>query len=146
MLYGMLLPVHSLLRWVVLILLLAVIIKSLQGLISRRSFSNSDNKISLYLMISAHLQLVVGIILWFVSPSVQVETKGVTHRFFTMEHSTMMIIAIVFITFARILSKKAPTDTVKFKRLFVFCFIALLIILIAIPWPLSFYPIQRPWF
>lgn len=143
--YGILTPIHSLLRWVLLLLLLAVIIKSLQGLISKRSFSNSDNKMSLFLMISAHTQLLVGILLCFVSPSVQFgNMTNAEIRFFTIEHPTMMIIAIVFITLARILSKKATTDNGKFKRLFIFCLIALLIIFMAIPWPFS--PIARPWF
>ncbi|HTB32583.1 MAG TPA: cytochrome B, partial [Bacteroidia bacterium] len=69
--YGILTILHSFLRWAVLLLLLTTIIKSLNGLISKRSFSNSDNKISLFLMISAHTQLLVGILLYFVSPFVQ---------------------------------------------------------------------------
>jgi hypothetical protein len=143
--YGILTPIHSLLRWVVLLLLLAAIFKSLNGLISRRSFSDSDNKISLFLMISAHTQLLVGILLYFVSPFVQFgNMKDNEIRFFTIEHTTMMLIAIVFITLARILSKKAKNDTAKFRRLFIFCLIALLIILMAIPWPFS--AISRPWF
>lgn len=143
--YGILTPIHSLLRWVVLILLLAAIIKSLQGLMSKRSFSNSDNKISLFLMISAHTQLLVGIILMFVSPVVEFgNVANPEIRFFTLEHSSMMILAIVFITLARMLSKKAKTDTGKFGRLFIFCLIALLIIFMAIPWPFSH--VARPWF
>lgn len=143
--YEILKLIHSLLRWVVLILLLAAIIKSLNGLISKRSFSNSDNKISLFLMISAHTQLVVGILLYFISPFVQFGNMNDKEiRFFTIEHSFMMIIAIVFITLARILSKKAATDITKFRRLFIFCLIALIIIFIAIPWPFS--PVSRPWF
>ena len=143
--YGILTVLHSFLRWAVLLLLLATIIKSLKGLITKRSFSNSDNKISLFMMISAHTQLLVGIILYFVSPFVQFGNMNDKEiRFFTMEHSVMMIIAIVFMTLARILSKKAPTDPAKFKKLFIFSLIALLIILAAIPWPFS--PISRPWF
>jgi heme O synthase-like polyprenyltransferase len=96
-------------------------------------------------MISAHTQLLVGIILYFVSPYVQFGNMNDKEiRFFTMEHSTMMIIAIIFMTLARILSKKAPTDTGKFRKLFIFSLIALLIIFMAIPWPFS--PISRPWF
>jgi len=143
--YGILTVLHSFLRWAVLLLLLATIIKSLNGLITKRSFSNSDNKISLFMMISAHTQLLVGIVLYFVSPYVQFGNMNDKEiRFFTMEHSTMMIIAIVFMTLARILSKKAPTDIGKFRRLFIFSLIALLIIFMAIPWPFS--PISRPWF
>src|SRR5579863_2865416 len=143
--YGILTVIHSFLRWAVLLLLLAAIIKSLNGMITKRIFSASDNKISLFLLISAHIQLVVGLLLYFVSPFVKFGNSDDKEiRFFTMEHSVMMIVAIVFITLARILSKKGKTDAIKFRRLFTFSLIALLIIFAAIPWPFS--PISRPWF
>jgi len=145
---GFLIPIHSLLRWVVLLLLLTTIIKSLHGIITKRTFAKSDDKISLFMMISAHTQLLVGLILYFTSPMVQFgNTTNPEIRFFTMEHSTMMIVAIVFMTLARILSKKGKTDSAKFMRLFIFSIIALLIIIVAIPWPfiLMHHPI-RPWF
>jgi hypothetical protein len=64
-----------------------------------------------------------------------------------MEHSTMMIIAIVFITLARILSKKATTDEAKFKKLFTFSLIALILIIVAIPWPFPLMShVLRQWF
>jgi hypothetical protein len=146
--YGILTPIHSLLRWVVLILLLTVIIKSYQGLRSKRTFTNSDNKMSLFLMISAHTQLLVGLLLYFVSPFVKFGNMSDEEtRFFTMEHSTMMIIAIVFITLARILSKKAVMDATKFKKLFTFSLIALVIIIVAIPWPFPLMShVIRQWF
>lgn len=146
--YGILMPIHSLLRWAILILLLASIIKSLQGMMSKKAFAPSDNKISLFLMISAHTQLLVGIILYFVSPFVKFggdAMKDTDIRFFTMEHTTMMLIAIVLITLGRILSKKAATDTGKFKRLFWYNLIALVVIFAAIPWP-NFGVVHRPWF
>jgi len=62
-----------------------------------------------------------------------------------VEHSTMMIIAIILITMGRIMSKKATTDQAKFKKLFWFNFIALLVILAAIPWPMMGM-VHRPWF
>ena len=99
-------------------------------------------------MISAHTQLLVGIILYFVSPMVQFgNTSNEEARFFTMEHSTMMIVAIVFMTLARILSKKGKTDNAKFKRLFTYSLIALLIIIMAIPWPFPLMShVVRQWF
>ena len=143
--YELLKLLHSFLRWAVLLLLLATIIKSLNGLFSKRGFTKSDDKISLFMMISAHTQLLVGIILYFVSPFVQFgNTTDKEVRFFTMEHTSMMIVAIVFMTIARISSKKGKTDNVKFKRLFIYSLIALVIIIAAIPWPFS--PISRPWF
>jgi hypothetical protein len=149
--YGALTPIHSLLRWVVLILLLTAIIKSLSGLMSKRAYAPSDNKISLFLMISAHTQLLIGILLYFVSPLVQFNGEALKTpevRFFTMEHSVMMIIAIALITIGRISSKKAATDESKFRKSFIFFLIALLIIFMSIPWPFHMpgIPAMRPWF
>ena len=97
------------------------------------------------MMISAHTQLLVGLGLYFVSPYVQFRSTVPENRFFTMEHSTMMVVAIIFMTLARILSKKGKTDNAKFKRLFIFSLLALLIIIMAIPWPFS-HAAPRPWF
>ena len=60
-----LLLLHSLLRWVVLVLLLAAIVQSYSGMSSRRPFSNGDRKLGLFLMISAHTTLLLGLVLWF---------------------------------------------------------------------------------
>jgi hypothetical protein len=143
--YGLLTVIHSFLRWAVLLFLVAAIIKSLQGMISKREFNASDNRISLFLMISAHTQLLVGLGLYFVIPFGKMgETADKEIRFFTLEHSSMMILSIVFITIARIASKRAETDPKKFRRLFIWSLVALLIIFMAIPWPFS--PVSRPWF
>lgn len=145
--YNVLSTIHSLLRWVLLILLLACIIKSLLGWLSKRPFGTSDNKISLFLMISAHTQLLVAIWLYFVSPYVSFSAAAMQNaetRYFTMEHSMMMLVAIILITMGRVFSKKASTDIGKYRRLFWFNYIALLIIFMAIPWPGGH--ISRPWF
>ncbi len=120
-------------------------------MMNKKPFGASDGKISLFLMIAAHTQLLVGIILYFISPVMKMAfstpdaMKNTELRFFMVEHSTMMIIAIVLITLGRILSKKAATDAGKFKKLFWYNFIALIVIIAAIPWP-CFGAVHRPWF
>ena len=107
-------------------------------MMSKRAYTSSDNKISLFLLISAHIQLLVGLALFFISPKVLFTSdmmKNNVARFFTMEHSVMMIIAIALITIGRVSSRKASTDAAKFKKAFTFFFIALLVILVSIPWP-----------
>jgi hypothetical protein len=144
---GLLIQIHSFLRWIVLLLLLAAIFKSLNGMMSKRAYAPSDNKISLFLLISTHTQLLVGIVLYFISPMVMftgAAMKDDQLRFFTMEHSVMMLIAIALITIGRISSKKAATDSAKFKKAFWFFLIALVVIFAAIPWP--FMMVHRPWF
>src|SRR6185295_13592047 len=133
--YTGLLLTHSLLRTLLLILLLAVIVKSLLGFANNQSFSKIDNVLGLTLFSVTHTQLLVGLILYFVSPLVMFNgaaMKDPILRYWTSEHSVMMLIAIVFITLARTTSKKMSDDTAKHKRMFIFNTVALVIILVAI--------------
>jgi hypothetical protein len=133
--YQTLLLSHSLLRYFVLIALIAVIIKSLMGMMNKESFGKWDNKISLYLLIFTHLQLVVGLILYFVSPWVKFSGETMSDkisRYWTVEHIFGMLVAVVLITIARISIKRMTSDQAKFKRLFVFNLIALLIIVVIV--------------
>jgi hypothetical protein len=133
--YNFLLQVHSLTRYFVLITLVIVIVMALLGIVNKKPFGKWDNKFSLYLLIFTHLQALAGLILYFVSPFVKfgAETmKDKFIRYWTVEHFTAMLIAIVLITVARISSKKMTSDLAKHKRLFNFNLIALIIILATI--------------
>lgn len=131
--YTGLLHSHSYLRYFVLILLLVVIVKALNGMINKKPFGQWDNKFSLYLLIATHLQLLFGLVLYFVSPQVQFGPETMTtFRYWTIEHGLIMIIAIGLITAARVTSKKMTADIDKHKRLYVFNMIALILILLAI--------------
>jgi membrane protein DedA with SNARE-associated domain len=103
-------------------------------------------------MISAHITLLLGIYQWlfgrygvFVTdlPAGTKVMKDTFYRFFWIEHPSMMIIAIVLITLGRGMAKKAVPDTTKYKKAFWYFFIALVLILLAVPWP--FREIGRPW-
>lgn len=127
-----LLHTHSLIRYFVLALLLIVIAKSLLGWRNNKPYTAADNKLSLWLLIATHTQFVVGLILYFVSPVVQFSSstmKDGSLRYWTVEHFTGMIIAVVLITVGRSTHKKLPTDLAKHKRLFIMNTIALVIIL-----------------
>ena len=133
--YTGLLHTHSALRYVVLLLLVIVIAKSLVGLLNNKPFEKGDEKLTLWLMISTHTQLLIGIFLFFVSPLVVFGSntmKDATIRYWTVEHSVIMIIAVALITIARISTKKLVNDKAKHKRIFVLSSIALVFILLAI--------------
>ncbi|SRR5579871_842993 len=144
---------HNVLRWVIIILLLASIIKSLNGWMNKKTFTTSDRKLFLFTLISAHLNFLVGLYLLFfgkygivgagIPQGVNV-MKDNFYRFFLIEHPTAMLIAIILITVGNSASKKAALDTLKFKKAFWFFFIAFVIILASVPWP--FREIGRPWF
>ncbi|HEY9048920.1 MAG TPA: cytochrome B [Ohtaekwangia sp.] len=129
--YTGLLHTHSSLRYLVLLLLLAVIFKSLTGFTGKKPFEKLDDKLSLFLLIFTHIQLVVGLILYFVSPFVQFGAQTMSDkatRYWTVEHIFGMLIAVVLITIARATSKRMTDPVAKHKRLFIFNLIALIII------------------
>jgi hypothetical protein len=133
--YTGLLHTHSLLRYFILLALIVVIVKAAMGLTNKQSFGKWDNKFSLYLLIFTHMQLLTGLILYFVSPFVKFgpDTMSVKEtRYWTVEHLVAMLLAVVLITVARITSKRMSSDEGKHKRLFIFNLIALIIILIMI--------------
>lgn len=133
--YSTLVTLHSALRYFVLLFLLIVIVKSLLGWQKKEAYTSGDDKLSLWLFILTHTQLLVGIVLYFVSPFVVfsgASMKDAVMRYWLLEHNTMMLIAIVLITMARITAKKITDATAKHKRLFIFNALALIIILVAI--------------
>jgi hypothetical protein len=126
---------HSLNRYVLLILLLVVIGKSLTGWLNKSPFEKADDKLSLFLFISTHTQLLLGLILYFVSPIVifsGASMKDSVARYWLVEHFTGMLIAIVLISVARISAKKLADGTAKHKRMFILNVIALVVIFVTI--------------
>lgn len=129
--YTGLLHTHSLLRYFILIALIVVIAKALIGLLNKQPYGKLDNRLGLYLFIFTHMQLLFGLILYFVSPQVQFGATTMSNkltRYWTVEHITAMLIAIVLITLARSTSKRMTDDIAKHKRMFVFNTLALIVI------------------
>jgi len=135
---------HNLLRWVILVLLVISIIKGYTGWQQKKIFTPGDKKTWLFTMIAAHTTLLLGLIQLFfgrygiisqgIPEGVHV-MKDKFYRFFLVEHPTGMVIAIILITLGYGMSKKPVSDEIKFRKAFWYFFIALLIILITIPWP-----------
>ena len=142
---------HSLWRYVALILLLLTLLRSMHGWGSKAEYTNADIKLSLFSMISLHIQLLTGIILYVSSGLVQFSDMGgvmknYSLRFWTVEHISTMIIAVILITIGRKIAINTDNDTGKHKRIVVVFGIGLLLIFLAIPWPWSNIEIARPFF
>ena len=151
--YTGLLHTHSLLRWIMLILLVMTVVRSYNGWKSKRSFTPGDKKLSLFTLIFSHVQLLIGFLLYMVSPIVQsaMEDMGAAMkdpilRFYAVEHILVMIIAILVITVGNAMAKRAANDTDRFKKIFTYFFIGLVLILISIPWPFLKTGLGRGWF
>jgi hypothetical protein len=152
--YNGLLFLHGLFRWIILILGIIAIYKSFTGMNGNKPFTNSDKKTGLFLMISAHITLLIGLYQWVVGPWGLQNIKNIgfgavmkdpVYRFYGVEHMTGMIIGIILITIGRGVSKKNFSDSVKHKRTFWFFLIAIIVILVSVPWPFR-QGIGRPWF
>ena len=132
---------HSGLRYVVLGLLIAAVA------IAYSNWQNNkqgDSKIYLFALIATHTQLLIGLVLYTMSPLVNFgEISNKVIRFYSIEHVFMMVIAIVLITVGRVRSKKL-TGADKHRTVLYFYAMALIIILAAIPWP--FRNLGAAWF
>lgn len=153
-LYNALLHVHSIGRWIVLLLLLFAIINSL--IAGNRPYIRTDNRLGLLLTIAADLMLLIGIALWFTSDKwgysqikaagMEAVMKNSTLRFFTIEHMIGMLIAIILIHIGKAQGKKRIADKSKHRRTLIFYLLALLIILASVPWPFRELGTASHWF
>lgn len=136
--YNGLLHAHSGLRWIVLILLVLAVINAISGWLGNKQFNPGSKKLNTYTFMGINLQFLVGLILYFVSPKVIFASDTMSNtvlRFYTVEHITLMIIAIAVISIGYSRAKKAATDLAKHKTTAIMFGIGLLLILVAIPWP-----------
>lgn len=128
---------HSLLRWVMLILLILTVSKAVIG--GSKRFFEKDRKMTLFVMILAHIQLLLGLALYFMrGKQVMLSNIGELSafgRFTALEHPVGMILAIILITLGYGKVKRAESDAAKTKAVKVFFGLALIIILVSIPWP-----------
>jgi len=139
--YPLLLAVHSWLRWFLLIVLVIVLIRSFLGWFSQSKYTKLDNLFGVLLIAFAHTQLVLGLVLYFISPNaypaIQREgmkvMKDANLRVWSVEHLIMMIVAVALIQIGRSVSKAQATDTGKHQRMAIFVVMALAVIFLGIP-------------
>jgi len=150
--YPVLLASHSLVRWLVLISLFITIVRAYQGWITHQAFTRFDHLLRHWTATFVHIQLVLGLGLYLISPYVDYflhHFPGAIHerepRFFGMEHSLMMTISVILITIGSIKAKRKATSREKFKTLSIWFSIALIIIFLSIPWAFSPFT-HRPYF
>jgi hypothetical protein len=146
-----LLILHNFMRWFVLLFAILTIVKVVIGITSGKEYQPSDGKSNLFFMIGMDIQLVLGLALYFAGDWFQKlqhlgqNMQDTYLRFFTMEHELAMLIAWALVHVGRIAVKKSATSPSKYRKSLIYFGIALLLILIATPWPFR-EAIARPWF
>jgi len=132
---------HSGWAYLVLLILVIAFLNSLKGMSSKKEFTSGDRKIALFALIGSHIQLFIGLILYFVSPRGQAAFGLMSDsdlRLTSLEHPLVNIIAIILITIGWSKHKKGTEDSAKFKSISVFYGLGLILILSRIPWSLWF--------
>lgn len=142
--YPTLLILHSWFRWLVLLSLAYALWRALKGWQSKKAFTQLDDGIRHWTATIAHIQLVIGFMLYLQSPVVKFfysrpgNAAGHTETlFFSVIHFLLMLIAVTVITIGSALAKRKTNDPEKFTTMLLWFGLGLLIIFIAIPWPFS---------
>ena len=133
--YAIFKHLHSGFRYIVFVFILVAIIQSVLGMAGKKPYTGLNLKINLFALISAHTQLLIGIILYFFSPYVQFNSetmKNETTRYFTAEHWFMMLIAIILITVGYSKSKKVILPEAKHRTIAIYYSIAFVVIIVGI--------------
>lgn len=134
--------IHSYWAYLVVIMLIIATFNALIGYFSNKEYTANSFRISLFTLIVSHIQLLIGLVLYFVAPYFKMfgevgmggVMKDSTLRLYNVEHPLIMILAIVFITIGYSKHKKKLTSKPKFKILSIFYTLALILVLSRIPW------------
>jgi L-asparagine transporter-like permease len=140
--YDVVLKLHSYWAYLVLIVLIIAVVNALIKLFGDKEYGAKDFRIALFTLIVSHIQLLVGLVLYFVSPRLQAFSelgmggvmKDAVNRLYLVEHPFMNIIAVALITIGYSKHKKKLTSKAKLKPIAIFYTIALLMLLSRIPW------------
>ena len=137
-----LIHLHNFSRWAVIICGILALVRYGMGYFQKKTFADADRKAGLFYLISCDLQLLIGILLFFFGSAVPaamekgmaVAMKDPILRFFSVEHSLMMLIAIALVHVGYSKSKKGE-DSSRFRMGLIFYSLSFLIIMAMIPWP-----------
>ena len=133
---------HSYWAYLALLIVVLATFNAIIKFAGKKPFGAQDFRISLFALIVLHIQLLIGLVLYFVSPYFSAfSTEGMGTimsdkilRLYLIEHPTTMILSIVFITIGYSKHKKKLSSSKKFKTLSIFYTIALILLLLKIPW------------
>jgi hypothetical protein len=142
--YDFILAFHNILRWIVLFLLLFTVIRALIGWFGKREWTQLDRRLGSFSAIGIDLQLLLGLVLYiFFSPFA---LEGITnfgfqfvmeqsdYRFFAIEHALFMILAVVFAHVGSLLPRRVEDSAAKYRRAAIWFTLALIVILLGMPW------------
>ncbi|MGO4820192.1 MULTISPECIES: hypothetical protein [unclassified Flavobacterium] len=130
---------HSGWAYLALLLLVIAVVNAFIGMFSKKEFTGTDRKIALFALIGTHTQLLIGLILYFVSPlgfAALGNMSDKAMRLTSLEHPLINLIAIALITIGWSKHKGLITSESKFKTFAIFYGLGFALILLRLPWHL----------
>jgi len=134
--------IHSYWAYLVLIVLISAVLKSVIGYFSNKDYDANAFRVSLFTLIVSHIQLLIGLVLYFTSARFDLWSdlgvgevmKNANIRLYLVEHPTINILAVALITIGYSKHKKKLVSKPKYKTIAIFYSIALILIFSRIPW------------
>ncbi len=137
--YNTIKDLHSYWAYLVLIMLVIAVVNAVLRL--KKNYTDKSLRIALFTLIVSHIQLLIGLVLYFVSPLFDLwgtmggeVMKDSGTRLLLVEHPLTNILAIIFITIGFSKHKKKSSSSKKYKTILIFYTLALLFLLSRIPW------------
>ncbi len=130
-------PAHSYIAFIALALIIIAAVNALLGKMMKKTFKPGDRQLGLLGLMFAHIQLLIGLILYFLEGRYNINgdvMKDSLSRLYAVEHPLINIIAIVLITIGWSKHKKKLTDSEKFSSIGIFYALGAILILSRIPW------------
>ena len=140
--YNIVRSLHSYWAYLVLLVLIIAAVNAIIKTLGDKDYEANDFRKALFTLILSHIQLLIGLVLYFVSPRLQMFSelgmgeimKDSVNRLYLVEHPLINIIAVALITIGYSKHKKKLTSEAKSKTIAIFYTIALLLFLSRIPW------------
>jgi len=140
--YGTIQVLHSYWAYLVLLILILAVVNAIAKTVGKKEYSAKDFRLFLFTLIVSHIQLLIGFILYFVSPRLALFSelgmggvmKDAVNRLYLVEHPLINIIVVALITIGYSKHKKKLTSTPKLKIVAIFYTIALVLLVSRIPW------------
>ena len=140
--FGFILAVHNILRWIVLILLVVALVRAFWGWFGKREWTPTDRKVGMFYSVSLDIQLLLGLLLYFVlSPKTTIALRNFSAamqsselRFFVLEHILMMVLAVIFAHVGVAAAKRVEDSVLKHRRTAIWFSLSLIAVLVGMPW------------
>ena len=152
--YPLVLTLHSWLRWIVVLAGVVIVVRFLAGWLGKRDWQMLDARLATVFPMLLNIQLLIGLLLYFVASPITTGAlknfgaamSNAITRFYAVEHLFIMLVALVVVHVGTILVKRRSATPARFRLGTILFGLAVLFILLAIPWPFVSAGANRPWF